>query len=89
MTSYARKLALLLFFLTLSHAVMIQSRNRNCCDIGSVSTENAGKLSPSSQRFISTQVTAPRLNYYGMRKHRNKNIRYIPVHSEPWLVILK
>ena len=46
MISYARSLALLLFFLTLSHAVMIQWWNRNCCDTGSVQKrpENQGIL---------------------------------------------
>ncbi|BFK61323.1 hypothetical protein I260019D6_06320 [Dorea longicatena] len=33
--------------------------------------------------------TLPVFNYYDMRKRRNKNTRYISVHSEPWLVILK
>ena len=43
MISYARNGTLLLFFLTLSHAVMIQQRNRNHCDTGSVQKlENQG-----------------------------------------------
>ena len=36
MISYARNWTLLLFFLTLSHAIMIKQRDRNRCDTGSV-----------------------------------------------------
>ena len=41
MTSYARNQAILLSFLTLSYAVMIQRRNRNRCGTGSI--QKAGK----------------------------------------------
>ena len=55
MISYAHNRTLLLFFLTLSHAIMIKQRNRNRCDTGSVSNEKTGKLRSPPQLLGNTQ----------------------------------
>ena len=63
MTSYARNQALLLFFLTLSHAVMIQQRSRNRYDSGSVQKK------PESQSF--------RHNFPATHKGYNSAVEFI------------
>ena len=68
MTSYARNQALLLFFLTLSHAVMIQQRNRNHCDTGSVQKSRKIKASTTTSQ-LPTKVTIPLLNLLSLANH--------------------
>ena len=69
MISYAHSRALLLFFLTLSHAVMIKQGNCNCYDIGSVSSGKARKLGSPPQLPGYTQVTVPLLNSLSLANH--------------------
>ena len=68
MTSYARNQALLLFFLTLSHAIMIQQRNRNRCGTGSVQKSQNVKASITTFR-LHTKVTIPLLNSVSLVNH--------------------
>ena len=68
MTSYARNQAILLFFLTLSHAVMIQQRNRNRC--GTESVQKSRKVKASTTTFrLHTKVTIPLLNSVSLANH--------------------
>ena len=68
MTSYARNQALLLFFLTLSHAVMIQQRKRNRCDTGSVQKSRKVKPSATTSR-PHRKATIPLLNSISLVNH--------------------
>ena len=70
MTSYARNQTLLLFFLTLSHAIMIQQWNRNRCGTGSVQkkSENQG----FRHNFLTTHKgynSAVKFNIIGQSRH--------------------
>ena len=69
MISYARNWTLLLFFLTLSHAIMIKQRNRNRCDTGSVSNGKTGKSRLPPQLPGYTQITVPLLNSLSLANH--------------------
>ena len=68
MTSYAHNWDLLLFFLTLSHALMIQQRNRNHCGTGSVQKSRKIKASTTTFR-LHTKVSIPLLNLVSLANH--------------------
>ena len=75
MISYARSWTLLLFFLTLSHAVMIQQLNRNHCGTGSVQKSRKIKASTTTFRRH-TKVSIPLLNLVSLANHDMRKTWY-------------
>ena len=75
MISYARNQAILLFFLTLSHAVMIQQRNHNRCDNGSV--RKIRKIKEFTTTFrLHTKLTVLLLNSLSLANHDMRKTWY-------------
>ena len=74
MTSYARNQALLLFFLTLSHAVMIQQRNRNRCGTESIQKSRKVKASATTSRPHKGYNSAVKFNIIGQSRHEKHQV---------------